>query len=390
MACLRKKQNRDGVSWLIIFYLNKKQRTLFLPQKYTGKEAKSVQSVVEDTVTAIETGATLNPRTYAWLNNMTPDLRARFESAGLVEPETKLTLEELFDRYEEEELPDMKQTTARNKRQAARTFFGVIDKGKDVREFTHSEALTFAAYLANTKSEATKAGYIRDVRRVFNWGVERELVEKNPFDHIPKGSYKNKARERFVTRQEYAAMLESAKSQEVRALIALYRIGGLRNGEALLVTWGDVDFKRKRLLVHSPKTERIKGRDTRLIPLFPELRKELDALRQEIGSYEIGEYVIQNNRTTNMKMVRQTVERAGLKPWDRLIQNLRSSRAIEIYQEYGVIAESEWIGHSETTAKDHYLHLLESDFDRATFEKTAQDAQGLDTSEKSPFGQFGQ
>lgn len=367
MAWIVKRERRNGVSWLVNFKINKKRRGLFLPQTYSEKEAKKIMEIVDETASAIETGATLNPRTYAWLLNMTPDLRSRFESAGLIEPEKHMSLQQLFDQYEREEVEGMKPTTARNKRQATRTFLSFVDGKMNVCEFTHAKALEYAAYLAKTRSEATKAGYIRDVRRVFNWGRERELIENNPFDNVARGSFKNKSRERFVTRQEYEAMLKAAKSQEVRAMISLYRIGGLRNGEALLVTWGDVDFERKRLLVHSPKTEHIKGRDARLIPLFPELRKELEALRKEVDG-EPDDYVIQNNRTTNMKMVRQTVVRAGLEPWNRLIQNLRSSRAIEIYQDFGVIAESEWVGHSEKTAVDHYLHLLENDFDKATRE----------------------
>ena len=371
MACLQKRVRKNGdVAWSIQFRLNTCKKSLFLPPRYTEKEAMKILGVVEETAASIETGATLDPRTYAWLLNMTQDLRSRFEAASLIEPENKLTLEQLFDRYEREEVKEMKPTTARNKRQAARTFLSFADGKTNVCEFTHAKALEYAAYLAKTRSEATKAGYIRDVRRVFNWGRERELIDVNPFDNIARGSFKNKSRERYITRQEYEAMLDAAMNQEARVLIAFYRIGGLRYGEALLVRWRDVDFNRKRLLVHSPKTERIKGRDTRLIPLFPELRRELEGLKGT-GAVDPDEFVILTHRTTPRKVVNYAVVKAGLEPWERLVQNLRSSRAIEIYQEYGVIAESEWIGHSERTAKDHYLHLLESDFDRATIDKTS-------------------
>jgi integrase len=297
---------------------------------------------------------------------MSQDLRSRFEAAGLIEAQKKLSLNDLFDRYEREEIEGMKPTTARNKKQAARIFLTFAGKELDVCEFPHSKALEFAAYLAGTRSEATKAGYIRDVRRVFNWAKERDLIEVNPFDHVARGSFKNKSRERFVSREEYAAILKEL-NQEGRALLALYRIGGLRMGEALLVKWNDVDFEKKRLLVHSPKTERIKGRDVRLIPLFPELRIELEKLQDDVDG-EPDDFVIQTHRTTVRKLIRAAVIKAGIEPWERLIQNLRSSRAIEIYQDFGVIAESEWIGHSEQTAINHYLHLLESDFDRATRE----------------------
>ncbi len=370
MACLQKRIRKNGdVAWSIQFRLNTQKKSLYLSPRYPEKEAKKILGVVEETAAAIETGASLNPRTYAWLLNMTPDLRSRFEAAGLIEPEKRLTLKQLFDQYEREEVEEMKPTTARNKRQAARTFLSFADEKTNVCDFTHANALEFASFLAKTRSEATKAGYIRDVRRVFNWAKERDLIEESPFDHVARGSFKNKSRERFVTRKEYEAMLDAAPNQEARVLLALYRIGGLRYGEAHLVTWNDVDFDRKRLLVHSPKTERIKGRDTRLIPLFPELRQELEELRKSVADNDLDQFVIQTHRTTARKVVKSAVVKAGLEPWARLIQNLRSSRAIEIYQEFGVIAESEWVGHSEKTAVDHYLHLLESDYERATQEK---------------------
>ena len=165
--------------------------------------------------------------------------------------------------------------------------------------------------------------------------------------------------------------MDAAPSLEFRVALALWRIGGLRKEEALRLTWSDVNWERGRLLVHSPKTERYKGRETRIIPLFPELREELDALwdvAEPAGRDE--PYVIRHNRTTLTQQMERTVFRAGLVRWERLIQNLRSSRAIEVYNEYGALAESVWIGHSVATAQDHYLHLLESDYDKAAFGKT--------------------
>ena len=384
MATLIRRTRKNGeVAWSVQFKLNRQKKSLFLPTRYTEKEARKITAVVEESAAAIETGASLDPRTYAWLVNMTADLRGRFEAAGLVEPSRDMTLTELFDKYERAEIEMMKPTTARNKKQAARVFLAFAGSSRTVSEFTHSDALDFAAFLAKTRSEATKAGYIRDVRRVFNWAKEHELLEKNPFDHVVRGSFKNKSRERFVSEDEFSAMMNVAKSQETRVLLTLYRIGGLRRGEALLITWGDVDFEKKRLVVHSPKTERIRGREKRIIPLFPELRQELEALRIEVSG-EADEYVIQNNRPTVVKTIRQLVLAAGLEPWERLVQNLRSSRAIEIYQKFGAIAESEWIGHSEKTAVDHYLHLLASDFEKATCDEKSADNTPAVTLEKTP------
>ena len=173
------------------------------------------------------------------------------------------------------------------------------------------------------------------------------------------------SREFFIDRKSWQKLLAaSSLTKECRVLFALCRIGGLRKNEALAVEWRDVDFIRGRLFVHSQKTERYEGRGSRIIPLFPELREELESLWESLPE-GFPSYVIVFNRTTIAKMLEQVVFYTGLNRWERLIQNLRSSRAIEVYNEFGELAESEWIGHSNKTAKDHYLHLLDSDFERA-------------------------
>ena len=127
------------------------------------------------------------------------------------------------------------------------------------------------------------------------------------------------------------------------------------------------------MLVHSPKTAGC-GRPSRIIPLFPELRAELEALWDLVPEGE-SRYVIARNRNPNTlrKRIERVVFYAGLPLWERLIQNMRSSRANEIFREFGQIAEREWIGHSTATAQDHYLHILEAEYDRAAGTRPAQE-----------------
>jgi integrase len=39
--------------------------------------------------------------------------------------------------------------------------------------------------------------------------------------------------------------------------------------------WSDVNWDKGRMTVRSPRTEHHKGKDARLVPLFPEVRREL-------------------------------------------------------------------------------------------------------------------
>ena len=88
----------------------------------------------------------------------------------------------------------------------------------------------------------------------------------------------NRERDRFITREEAQAVLDACPDAQWRLLFALSRFGGLRcPWEHLGLRWGDVDWERTRFTVHSAQEAR-KGKPSRLMPLFPELRPYLEAV----------------------------------------------------------------------------------------------------------------
>ena len=54
--------------------------------------------------------------------------------------------------------------------------------------------------------------------------------------------------------------------------------------------------------------------------------------------------------------------RAGLEPWPKLFQNLRSTRETELFRMTGgnVKAVFTWIGNSPAVAMEHYAQLTEA------------------------------
>ncbi len=146
--------------------------------------------------------------------------------------------------------------------------------------------------------------------------------------------------------------------------------GGLRcPSEVLALTWGDVDWGRSRLRVPSAKTEHIEGREFRWIPLFPELRCELGALWDQLldgtpGTAQIitrYRSVQQNLRRTLEKIIR----RAGLRPWPKLFQNLRSTRETELAESFPIHVVCDWIGNTQAVSTKHYLQVTDDHFERA-------------------------
>lgn len=157
-----------------------------------------------------------------------------------------------------------------------------------------------------------------------------------------------------------------------RVIIALARYGGLRcPSEVLRLRWEDVNWNRDRFYVRSSKTERYEGKDSRLVPLFPEVCKELEALFFHIADTSNPvEFVVNRYRDperTNLgTQFARIVKMSGIGPIPRPFDNMRASRSTEVYVEFGAYLESEWIGHSSKVAHDHYLQVREEDFERAS------------------------
>ena len=142
--------------------------------------------------------------------------------------------------------------------------------------------------------------------------------------------------------------------------------------------WGDVDWERSRLTVRSPKTEHHEGGESRQVPLFPELRPYLEAVweQAEPGT----EHVISRYRDSNSNLrtqLERILRRAGLEPWPKLFQNLRSTRETELAETFPIHVVCAWIGNSQPVAAKHYLQVRDEDFDRATLPRGGAESGAL-------------
>ncbi len=209
---------------------------------------------------------------------------------------------------------------------------------------------------------------MRYARQFFRDAVRRRLIVENPFADMKGVAVRsNRSRDYFLNREDSAKIIDACPDAQWRLLFALSRYGGLRcPSEHLALRWSDVDWLRGRLSIHSPKTERHEGKATRTIPIFPELRPYLEAVWAE--SSPSSEFVITRYRDVNANLRTQferIIKRAGLKPWPKLFQNLRSTRETELAKEYPLHIVCDWIGNSQAIAAKHHLQVTDADFERA-------------------------
>ncbi len=215
-------------------------------------------------------------------------------------------------------------------------------------------------------------------KQFFRAAVRRGLISSNPFEDLKASVKGNAKRLYFITREEAEKVLEACPDSQWRMIFALCRYGGLRcPSEVLSLTWQDIDWERSRFRVHSPKTEHIDGKESRMVPLFPELLPYLREVFEQ--AEERSEYVITRYRSSNVNLrtqLQRIIHKAGLKSWPKLFQNLRSTRETELNERWPEHVVCAWIGNSKAVAREHYLQVTEEHFERAGLsDGTAQAAQ---------------
>ena len=141
--------------------------------------------------------------------------------------------------------------------------------------------------------------------------------------------------------------------------------------------WTDILWDKDKMIIHSPKTEGYDGRDTRVVPLFQELRQYLNQAWETEADQ--AEFVItryrddsQNLRTTFLKII----QRAGLQPWPKLFQNMRASRQTELEETFPTHVVCQWMGNSPKVAQKHYLQVTDAHFEKAVQNPVQQASAG--------------
>ncbi len=204
-------------------------------------------------------------------------------------------------------------------------------------------------------------------KQYFKAAIREKLIESNPFEDLVASVQGNASRSHFIDRETTEKVLEACPNAEWRLIFALSRYGGLRcPSEHLGLTWDDVDWDQGRLTIHSPKTEHHSGRESRQIPLFPELRPHLEAVFDQ--AEEGSTHVITQYRRSNVNLRTQLLKilrRAGVDQWPKLFHNLRASRQTELVETFPSHVVCAWIGNSEAVAKKHYLQVTDENFEKA-------------------------
>lgn len=388
MAAIGKYKAKDGKTHTRVLFVDPhdgRRRTLRLGHA-NKDQTTTVKGMIERLVKSKATG-TPDAVSAAWLAGLGGVAYGKLVKVGLAEPRIVSTPEPEAEPVQErgvcigdfldgylKDRDDLKPNSRLVYGHTRRTLIEFFGREKALKDITEYDAEQWQRYLMREGlSKATVRKRTANAKVFFRVAVKQKLIASNPFQDLKSTSVGNDDRLYFLSRQDAERVSGACPGTQWRLIFALCRFGGLRcPSEVLALRWQDVNWEQGRILIHSCKTEHHEGHETRLIPMFPELRPHLLAAFEEAepGS----EYVITRYRRANQNLrttFEKIIKRAGLQPWPRLFQNLRSTRETELAESHPLHVVTAWIGNSKAIAAKHYLQIRDEDFERA-----AQDPAG--------------
>ncbi len=334
------KRQKDGkfIGWYIRYYDADGKRCIRASKQPTYNEARRMLLQIEAQI-------------------------ARGE-AGVVEPQSKITVAELCSQFLDAAHPRAKceigyRRSASSGLNRILPFIGStrLDKLRR-RDIEHARDKLGQRYKPNTVRSA-----LRPLGAALTWAVQQDLITQSPMYKIirPRLEY---SCERLTT-EEACALLEEGKRQSSKSAathslfigVSLALRLGLRRGEVFGLRWEDVDVKGKRLTVARSFNALPKNGKTRTLPIPSALLVDLERW-QKVCPKSAQVCPIGTNSRTGLA---QLLKAAQCKPLARGWHGLRHTFA-SIFMEQGgsILALKDMLGHSSLAMSLVYSHLAPS------------------------------
>jgi integrase len=340
------------------------------------KMAEGLLGKVEALLIAKASGQPLDHQIAVWVGEIsrTPvsgPIYNRLVELGLLEASgmetVAVAIGDVFDRYINGR-SKLKPNTLRNYQTTKRLLEEFFGAGRAIGTIHTGHARDYRELLIGKYSPATVAREIKRARQFFGYAKDCHLTDQNPFSKVKAGSQKNTKRKHFVSRDVIEKVLAACPDNNWRLVVVLARYGGLRiPSELERLTWSDVDWHGHKITIRVPKKEHIDGHETRIVPIFPEVKPYL---RQAFDEAPDGSVHVLPKRFHKEGYVYAGVgraaERAGVPKWPKLLVNLRASRETELMRSEPAHVVHAWLGNSREVAQDHYLMVTEADYERVT------------------------
>jgi integrase len=206
------------------------------------------------------------------------------------------------------------------------------------------------AWINGRGTQISAASYKHERRvllAVLDFALRDGLILDNPARTAVPIRKVPKSKIIIPTRDQFTKLVDTIRQADVRAkpagdLVELLGYSGMRLGEAVNLTWGDVDWDRNTFLVTGG--ERLtKNLDVRVVPLFPAMRELLERIRGEAVPAPADRVIPIDNAK---RAIITACQKAGLTCFmHHSLRHYFCSNAIEAGIDFKVIAG--WLGHKD-------------------------------------------
>ncbi|HFI0148400.1 TPA: tyrosine-type recombinase/integrase [Streptococcus suis] len=314
------------------------------------------------------------------------ELKERFYGA-------KITVSMLYELLKEEDSINCRKisyinTQDNNYNRHIKDYFSKVD---NVGKLTYEDIYQFREYLkqkvAQNSNKPLSTNTINKImillKKIFDVGLRKGYYATNPVKLLKKLPIE-KTKMQFWTVEEFQQFLTLFEPEEynIKLLFTVLFFTGLRLGEALALTWQDIDFSSntihitKSIYVHKGishiSTTKTKA-GTRRIIINKKLSQELQHWQQQqkhlLGQFTSDSLTLQVFQSNPLTITKNAVEKQYKKILERddtlkkiRIHDFRHSHAsLLINQGEDYLVVKERLGHASiTTTIDTYSHLYPS------------------------------
>jgi len=232
---------------------------------------------------------------------------------------------------------------------------------KKISKITHRDCVDWLRRYQTNYAPSVVNNSIGTLRAIFNEAIECGARFSNPATRLKRVPVRQHpltlpTRAQFLDFVEAIRTAGAPRSKDCAEFVCFLAYSGLRKGEAKFVTWSDVDFENSEIIVRGDPVTATKNNEIRRVPMIPELRDMLAAMRDARRIEKPSERVLRVNEAE--KSMHTAAKKIGMaRPRHHDLRHLFASTCIESGVDIPTV--SRWLGHKDggALAMKVYGHL---------------------------------
>ncbi|NOZ22561.1 MAG: tyrosine-type recombinase/integrase [Planctomycetes bacterium] len=203
----------------------------------------------------------------------------------------------------------------------------------------------------------TVNAHLAAIKRMFNWAVDFELIEEHKLRRVEKVS-EGSGKKKTLSPAQKKKLREHA-GDDMRDIIELLMLTGMRPCELGNMSWEDVDWKNKQIVLYEHKTANTaKESKPRIIPITPAIAAILKPRKEDKGIVFPRPDRKRHNKDSLGKRFARIAKAAGLK--GVTLYTLRHTFGTEVASKKDLKTVAELMGHTTTKTTEKYVHPVPS------------------------------